>query len=88
MELDGIAIKSFEEKPRYTYYANAGIYLIKKEHLLKLPRNQFYNATDLIDNLIAQKNSVINFPVLGYWLDIGKKNDFEKAQEDIKHLNL
>ncbi len=88
MELDGIAIKSFEEKPRYTYYANAGIYLIKKEHLLKLPRNQFYNATDLIDNLIAQKSSVINFPVLGYWLDIGKKNDFEKAQEDIKHLNL
>ena len=88
MELEGISIKSFEEKPRYTYYANAGIYLIKKEHLQKLAKNQFYNATDLIDSLLAQQCNVVNFPILGYWLDIGKKNDFEKAQEDIKHLNL
>jgi dTDP-glucose pyrophosphorylase len=88
MEIEGIGIKSFEEKPRYTYYANSGIYLIKKTYLLNIPKNEFYNATDLIEHLIAQKNKVINFPILGYWLDIGKKNDFEKAQEDIKHLNL
>ena len=47
------------------------------------------NATDLMDILLQeQKNALTHYPILGYWLDIGKHSDYLKAQEDIKHINL
>lgn len=81
-------ITSLKEKPRYTYYSNAGIYLIKTEMLSHVPHDTFFNVTDLIEDLIAKGKKLITFPILGYWLDIGRMDDFKKAQEDIKHLNL
>ena len=81
-------ITAFKEKPTYTYYANGGIYLVKKEMLNLIPKNTFFNATDLMDKIIALKKNIISFPHNGYWLDIGKMDDFEKAQEDIKHLKF
>ncbi|QEK52217.1 NTP transferase domain-containing protein [Pedobacter aquae] len=81
-------VNSLKEKPRYTYYSNAGIYLIKKELINLIPDGEFYNITDLIERLLMLNKKVISFPILGYWLDIGKHEDFKKAQEDIKYLNL
>jgi NDP-sugar pyrophosphorylase family protein len=81
-------IKSFKEKPTYTYYSNGGIYLMKKSVLKYLPNNQFFNATDLIERLIEENLKVVTFPLLGYWLDIGKHEDFKKAQEDIKQIKF
>lgn len=86
MELENDSILSLQEKPRYTYFANAGIYLMKKELLEYIPKAAFYNSTDLIERAIAEKNKVINFPILGYWLDIGRMSDYTKAQEDIDHI--
>lgn len=81
-------IKSFKEKPTYSYQSNAGIYLIKQEVLKLVPNNQYYDATDLMEDLIKIRKKVITFPILGYWLDIGKPEDYKKAQRDINHLNL
>ncbi|MEZ5017536.1 MAG: nucleotidyltransferase family protein [Flavipsychrobacter sp.] len=89
MEVDnGNMVNALKEKPSYTYYSNAGIYIIKKELLSLVPHNEFYNVTDLMDELIAKGKKLVSFPILGYWLDIGKHNDFEKAQEDVKSLAL
>ena len=85
---EGYTISSLKEKPRYTYYSNAGIYLLKKELLDFIPTGEFYNVTDLIELLISKKKKVISFPILGYWLDIGKLDVYQKAQEDIKLLKL
>ncbi|GAB4190977.1 MAG: nucleotidyltransferase family protein [Thermoflexibacter sp.] len=81
-------ILSLHEKPTYTYHSNAGIYLIKNYLLEHIPKNQFYNATDFIDAMIKKGYKVCYYPILTYWLDIGKPEDFEKAQEDIKYLHL
>lgn len=88
METKGDQIIGLKEKPCYQYYANAGIYLIKTEHLKTVPKNSFYNATDLIEQLIKTNNRVINYPITQYWMDIGQHEDYEKAQEDIKHLRF
>jgi len=88
MEVEGSQVRSLKEKPTYTYYSNAGIYLIKKSILDKLPKNKFLNATDLMEQLISDKNKLVYYPILGYWLDIGQHEDYKKAQEDIKHLKL
>ena len=74
------------EKPTYDYYANAGIYLIKKSALDLIPEETFFNATDLIEALIAAGRKVIRFPLNGTWIDIGQHADLAKAQDLVKHL--
>lgn len=86
MELNENNITSFKEKPKNTYYANAGIYLIKKESLKYIPKNSFFNATDLMDNILENKGKLIHSPITGYWIDIGKHDDYNKAKEIIRHL--
>jgi NDP-sugar pyrophosphorylase family protein len=41
-----------------------------------------------MEKLFQMKKKVVNYPILDYWLDIGKHHDYEKAQKDIKHLEL
>lgn len=85
-ELDGRNIKGIKEKPTYHHYANAGIYLIKEKALKYVPENKFFNATDLIEELIKQQMKVIRFPITGYWIDIGQHSELAKAKELVKHM--
>ena len=88
LETNDGAVVDFKEKPTYTYYSNGGIYLIKKSALQVIPKNTNYNATDLIEALIKNRQKVISYPLVGYWLDIGKPEDFEKAQRDVKNIKF
>ena len=88
LDLDGRNIKGLIEKPKYNYYANAGIYLIKRSVLDEIPESEFFNATDLIEKLILEGKRVIRFPLNGTWIDIGNPQDYQKANELIKHLKL
>lgn len=82
-------VESFTEKPNYTYYSNGGIYLLKIALRELFARGKFFNATDLMDKVIAtEEHNLVHFPLLGYWLDIGRHQDYLKAQEDIKHLRF
>ena len=85
-DLDGRDIQGLIEKPTYNYYANAGIYLIKRSALDEIPEDTFFNATDLIEKLIAEKKKVIRFPLNGTWIDIGNPQEYQKANELVKHL--
>lgn len=85
---DQQTVKSLKEKPRYTYYSNAGIYIFNKKLLEMIPKDTFFDITDLMDKMLAMDLKLVTFPINGYWLDIGKHEDFKKAQEDIKHLKL
>lgn len=89
LEVDELnSVKSLKEKPRYTYYSNAGIYILKKDILKMIPKNEFFDITDLMDRVLEMNLKLITYPINGYWLDIGKHEDFKKAQEDIKHIRL
>lgn len=81
-------VRSLREKPRYTYFSNAGIYLMKKSVLDLIPQDTFFDITDLMEKVLTLDKKLITFPINGYWLDIGKHEDYQKAQEDIKHLKL
>ena len=52
-----------------------------------VPVNEYYNATDLMESMIGE-NELVHYPLISYWLDIGKHQDFIKAQEDVKYLHL
>ena len=85
-ELDGRNIQGLIEKPTYNYYANAGIYLIKRRALDEIPEDTFFHATDLIEKLIAEGKKVVRFPLNGTWIDIGNPQEYQKANELVKHL--
>ncbi|MCZ8144137.1 nucleotidyltransferase family protein [Flavobacterium sp.] len=88
LESQDNAIVSFKEKPTYTYYSNGGIYLMKKSMLDFIPKNTFYNATDLMEQLIKRGKKVVSYPLAGYWLDVGNPEDFNKAQHDITQIKF
>lgn len=85
-DLEGRNIQGLIEKPTYNYYANAGIYLIKRSALGVIPEYTFFNATDLIEKFIAEGKKVIRFPLNGTWIDIGNPQEYQKANELVKHL--
>lgn len=80
-------IKGLVEKPTYNYYANAGIYLIKRSALDEIPEDTFFNATDLIEKLISEDKKVIRFPLNGTWIDIGTPQEYKRANEMVKFIH-
>lgn len=87
LDLDGRNIKGLIEKPKYNYYANAGIYLIKKRALAEIPEDTFFHATHLIEKLIAQGKKVIRYPLNGTWIDIGTPLEYSRAKDLVKHID-
>jgi len=83
LEINLGMVMKLKEKPTYTYYANGGIYLVKRSVLDLIPKDQHFNATDLMEKLIENNGKVFSYPLLNYWLDIGTPEDFEKAKVDI-----
>ncbi len=81
-------VQQFKEKPKYTYYSNAGIYFFKKNCIDYIPKNKKFDATDLMAVLMERNLKIVSEPINNYWLDIGRIEDFNKAQEDIKHLKF
>ena len=88
IETTGDRIIGIKEKPTYTYYSNAGIYMFKTEYVDLIPRDRKFNATDLMEALYTSEKKVSHYPIVDYWLDIGKPYDFEKAQKDIQLIKF
>lgn len=85
-DLDGRNIKGLLEKPKYNYYANAGVYLIKRRAIDEIPDDTMFHATDLVEKLISEGKSVIRYPLNGTWIDIGNPQEYQKAKDLVKHL--
>lgn len=85
LSVDGLRIKGIEEKPTYSYYANAGIYIIANRLLDALPAGVPTDATDLVEKAIVDGEKVVYFPINGTWIDIGSPSDFKQAQDLMRH---
>jgi len=88
VESEGKIIKKIVEKPSYTHYSNAGIYLVRSKYFNKIPKGKSFNATDLLMSLIKSNKKVTSFPFSGYWLDIGKHEDYNRAISDVNRIKL
>jgi dTDP-glucose pyrophosphorylase len=75
---DNVAIE-IKEKPTHTFFVNAGIYVIEPDIIDLIPKNEFYNMTDLINDALKRGLKVSVFPVHEYWTDIGTHSEFERA---------
>lgn len=82
---EGHTVTALQEKPSYSFYANAGIYMINNELIHNLPDDTRVDATDLIDSTIASNLKVTYFPISGTWIDIGSPDDYRHACELAAH---
>tara|TARA_B100001113_G_scaffold1182_2_gene1068 strand:- start:4192 stop:5238 length:1047 start_codon:yes stop_codon:yes gene_type:complete len=72
-------ILSIDEKPKHKFFVNAGIYMFDPEILDYIPKNEFYDMPTLFKKLIDKNKKVISFPLREYWLDVGRIEEYEKA---------
>jgi NDP-sugar pyrophosphorylase family protein len=82
VDLDGDRIRGLREKPVYRHFINAGIYVLDPACLDWIPRDEFYDMTDLINGLLARGESVGAFPIYEYWRDIGKPEDLAAVSNE------
>ncbi len=84
MELgsDG-TLTGFHEKPEYSFTVSMGIYVFSRGRLKLVPTEQKFGFDDLMFTLLERKERVNLFPFDGYWLDIGRPEDYQQANQDI-----
>ncbi|MFQ6343020.1 nucleotidyltransferase family protein [Campylobacter sp. VTCC 70190] len=76
-------IQSIEEKPKQKFLVSAGIYVLEREILNLVPKNEYLDMPELI-KLAMQKGRVNTYIINDYWIDIGRMEEFLKANEDFK----
>lgn len=81
------SVVSIEEKPSYSYYANAGIYIFSNSLLSTLNAGDYCDATDLIQRAISDGKKVTYYPIKGTWIDVGSPVDFRQAAQLMRHHN-
>jgi len=82
VELENEKIKSIEEKPTHNFFVSAGIYMLSPDAIDLIPKNEFYDMPTLFEKIIKLKKNAISFPIREYWLDIGRIEEFEKANNE------
>lgn len=87
LDLDNDVLKGVTEKPTFNYYANGGIYLIKRKYLGLIPEGVRTDATDLIEALIEKGLKITRFPISGTWIDIGTVQEYRKAGDLVSQLS-
>ncbi|MDF1874441.1 nucleotidyltransferase family protein [Sulfurimonas sp. SAG-AH-194-I05] len=75
-------IMSIEEKPVHKFFVNGGIYILNPCALDLIPDDTFYDMPTLFESIIKNKGKSISFPIKEYWLDIGRIEEFEKANNE------
>jgi dTDP-glucose pyrophosphorylase/CBS domain-containing protein len=86
VECDGARITGLREKPNYSFLVNAGIYLLEPSAFVHITGGERIDMTDLIVRLIGAKRPVASYPIVEYWLDVGRPDDFAKAQDDAANV--
>lgn len=87
IETDGVHLTGIKEKPIQRSFVNAGIYVLNPEVFDYIPQNEFYDMPTLFEELIAAEKKVAVFPIREYWLDIGRIDDFHRAENEFKEFS-
>ncbi len=82
VRLSGAHIEAIEEKPVQRFFVNAGIYVLSPEALDYLPAETFFDMPTLFEHLVAAGKTAAAYPLREYWLDIGRLEEFERAQRE------
>ena len=82
---NGGAVTKISEKPEYTFTVNTGVYVLDEEVLSLIPKDTYFDMTDLIHLLIKNNKKVVTYPVNeNDYVDIGQWDEYRKAISKFK----
>jgi len=79
-------IKGYVEKPVYDYTVSMGVYVFEPSVLSYIPREEYLDFPDLVKKLIAAGEKVTGYRFNGYWEDLGRPDDYERASRDFENM--
>lgn len=85
---DGNKVTSMIEKPVHHYFVNAGIYVVSPHVVQSVDKDVRIDMPTLLEQHMDEDAQVLMFPIHEYWLDIGRMEDFKRAQADIRSLGI
>jgi NDP-sugar pyrophosphorylase family protein len=77
-------IVDYIEKPCYHYQVSMGVYVFEPIVLQYIPRGEYFDFPSLVHSLLDNGETIVGYPYDGYWLDIGRKDDYEQAVQDFE----
>ena len=93
LHLDGHAegastqrVNGYEEKPEIPYIVSMGVYMLEPRAVDHIPVGKAFDIPDLVLALLAAGEPVGSFLYDGYWLDIGRHDDYEQALADYEQI--
>ena len=87
IQLDGEGrIRGYIEKPCYHYDVSMGVYVFEPRVLEYIPRGEYFDFPSLVQCLLDSGETIVGYPYEGYWLDIGRKDDYEQAVQDFESM--
>jgi len=86
VEMKQELVREIQEKPTYHFLVNGGIYLLNAQLIRRIPKNTYYDMTQLANDLIKAGDRVGCFPITEYWMDIGRPDDLIKANQDYANI--
>ena len=79
IETENKYIVSIKEKPSYNFFVNAGVYVLSQKLVKSISGAKYLDMTELLERNINKSKKVSVFPIHEYWIDIGRKEEFERA---------
>ena len=86
LETDDRLVVRFTEKPTLSYTVSMGVYAISKATLQRYPADRAFGFDDLMTDLLARGETPASFPFDGYWLDIGRPDDYDRANAEFERM--
>jgi NDP-sugar pyrophosphorylase family protein len=81
---NGGVVNKITEKPEYSMTVNTGVYVFDKSILKYIPKNKIFDMNNLIDSLIANKKTVVTYPVNeNDYIDIGQLEEYKKITNNL-----
>lgn len=82
VNVEGSKIIGIEEKPVHNFFVNGGIYILSREVFKFIPNNLYLDMPTLFETIINKKLTTLSYKIKGYWLDIGRIEEYQKANEE------
>jgi len=86
VETDAEEVIAIREKPLKQYFVNAGIYVLEPDAIDYIPKNEYFDMTQLFSQLLEFNQTINSYQIDGYWLDIGRLNELEQANNEYSKL--
>ncbi|GAB2577596.1 nucleoside-diphosphate-sugar pyrophosphorylase [Paractinoplanes abujensis] len=86
LDVEASRITGFREKPSLRYQVSMGVYGMSRRTLAPYPAGRSFGFDELVLDLLARRDNPATYPFTGFWLDIGRPEDYDEANRSFEEL--